>query len=160
MSWFAVVGDAVPPGLEPVLVRVLEALSAKGMSMRTHKGDIGNLAMEHFKGGKFSFWPGFEQTGVIVHVDPRNTDLTKTLIRSVPGFARASGHEKSLAQSVAASVIGLDGSGSFKASFGITMEAMELDKKFPCFIALKLGLKLYNIADRKQLSELVSLIRR
>lgn len=160
MSWFAVVGESVPPGLEPVLVKVLSALSAKGMSMRTHKGDIGNLAMEHFQGGKFSFWPGFEQTGAIVHVDPRNTDLTKTLIRSVPGFAKASCHEKSLAQSVAASVIGLDGSGSFKASFGITMEAMELDKKFPCFIALKLGLKLYNIADRKQLSELVSLIRR
>ncbi len=153
MNAFALIGSRIPAGYEPLLAKLLPALHARGMTMRTHKGELGDLAMELFQGGKFSFWPSLDQSGMVYHVDPRSADLSKALIRSVPGFTKAPADTKALAMSVGAAVMGLDG--KTESRFVITLEDGDLLKKVPWFVASKLGFKVHNIVDRNQLSELL-----
>lgn len=153
MNTFAVIGSRLPAGYEPLLAKLLTALHARGMIMRTHKGELGDLAMELFPGGKFSFWPSLDQTGTIYHVDPRSADLSKSLIRTVPGFTKAPADTKALAMAVGAAVMGLDGKS--ESRLVVTLEDGDLSKKVPWFVASKLGFKVHNVIDRNQLSELL-----
>jgi hypothetical protein len=81
------------------------------------------------------------------------------MIRQVREYMKMPVEDKHVAMATMACLYALEGPGVVDADLVLTFHQDESKNKVPLFLASKLGFKVYNIAGRKQLSEVATFLK-
>lgn len=161
MRCVAVIGtDDVPETHWPLFERLADLVTDAGFRLRYHHGPAGDLFSRFFRGRiTCGFWHEFDETGRRVWVNPNAGNLRPVMIRQVREYMKMPVEDKYVAMATMACLYALEGPGVVDADLVLTFHQDESKNKVPLFLASNLGFKVYNIADRKQLSEVATFLK-
>ena len=132
--------------------RLCAALGSVSILRSVPTSDFALIANKHHSGTKYTIWHQVDDSGILVNLSPKNSQITKLLISRFRGYSSMSQTDKNHAAAAMAAMFGI--AGNDKVKFLLTYLPTFKDSNIATNIALNEGIKVFNLANTDDIVKL------
>lgn len=150
--------DQVAEEHKGAIQRLCAVLGSVSVLRSVPNSEFARIANRAHQGTKYTIWHQIDETGILINISPKNSQITKRLISGVKGYSALSVDDKNQAAAAMGALIGIGGSD--KAKFLLTYLPTFKDSNIAMRIAINEGIKTFNLADNNDLVKLAHLVHK